>query len=112
MATYIPEVVRLTYQVGLNSRLRIAKQGMTEDEHDRGHGPSPIEARRILTNRVQDPCGCHASGIPSMEASSPPNLSDGFDIHHDCPRVFRDVPIGPQADPYRMGLGHPLGLAS
>ena len=41
MATYIPEVVRLTHQMGSNSRLRMTEQGMSEDEHNRGHGPSP-----------------------------------------------------------------------
>jgi len=83
---------------------------MTEDEHNRGHGPSPSGGRRIFASRIRDPCGCHASGIPSREAPSPRNQVNGSDIHRDCPRVFWDVPIRPQADPYRMGLGHPLGF--
>ena len=48
MATYVPKVARLTHPVGSNSRLKITEQGMTEDEHNRGHGPSPTEAQRIL----------------------------------------------------------------
>jgi len=88
MATYVPEVARLTYKAGSNSRLRITERGMTEDEHNRGRGPSPLGGRRIFASRIRDPCGCHASGIPSREAPSPRNLANGSDIHRDCPRVF------------------------
>ena len=88
MATYVLEVARLTHQMGSNSRLRMTKEGMTEDEHNRSHGPSPLGDRRVLTSRIRGPCGCHVSGIPSREAPSPQNLSNGFDIHRDCPRVF------------------------
>jgi len=61
---------------------------MTEDEHNRGHGLNPSKGRRIFVIRIRDPDGCHASGIPSREASSPRNLTNGSDIHRDCPRVF------------------------
>jgi hypothetical protein len=52
MASYVPEVARLTYKVGLNSRLRITERGMTEDKHKRGRGWSPIEALHILNSRI------------------------------------------------------------
>jgi len=88
MATYVPEDVRLTCKTGSNSHLRMTEQGMIEDEHNRGQGPSPIGGRRIFTSHIRDPCGCHASGIPSWEAPSHRNLANGSDIHRDCPRVF------------------------
>jgi len=88
MATYVPEVARLTCKTGSNSHLRMTERGMTEDEHNRGQGPSPIGSRHIFTSRIRDPCGRHASGIPSREAPSPRNLTNGSDIHRDCPRVF------------------------
>jgi hypothetical protein len=88
MATYVLEVARLTHKVGSNSRLRITERRMTEDEHNRGHGQTPLGDRRIFTSCIRDPCGCHATGIPSREAPSPRNLENGFDIHRDCPRVF------------------------
>ena len=79
---------RLTCKAGSNSRLRMTERGMTEDEHNRGHGPSPSGGRRIFASRIRDPCECHASGIPSREAPSPRNLANGFNIHRDYPRVF------------------------
>ena len=88
MAAYVLEVARLTHKLGSNSRLRITERGMTEDEHNRGHGPTPLEDRRIFASRVRDPYGCRVSGIPSREASSHQNLANGSDIHRDCPRVF------------------------
>ena len=91
MATYVPEVARLTCNTGSNSRLRMTERGMTEDEHNRGQGPSPIGSRRIFTSHIRDPCGCHVSGIPSREASSPWNLTNGSDIHRDCPRVLFEM---------------------
>jgi len=110
MATYVPEVARLTCKTCSNSRLRMTERGMIEDEHNRGQGSSPIGGRRIFTSHIRDPCGCHASGIPSREAPSPRDLANGSEIHRDCPRVFSDMPIRPLADPYRIGLGHPLGF--
>jgi len=88
VATYILEVARLTCKTGSNSRLTMTERGMIEDEHNRGQGPSPIGSRRIFSSHIRDPCGCHASGIPSREASSPRNLTNGSDVHRDCPRVF------------------------
>jgi len=41
MATYVPKVASLTHRTGSNSRLRMTERGMTEDEHNRGRGPSP-----------------------------------------------------------------------
>ena len=91
MATYVPEVARLTCDTGPNSRLRMTERGMTEDEHNRGQGPSPTGNRRIFTSHIRGPCGCQVSGIPSREASSPWNLTNGSDIHHDCPRVLFEM---------------------
>jgi len=88
MATYDPEVARLTHKLGSNSRLRMTEQGMTEEEHNRSHGPTPLWDRRIFTSHIRDPRGCHASGIPSREAPSPRNLTNGSDIHRDRPRVL------------------------
>ena len=91
MATYVPEVARLTCDAGSNSRLRITERGMTGDEHNRGQGLNPTGSRRIFASHIQDPRGCHVSGIPSREASSPRNLANGSDIHRDCPRVLFEM---------------------
>ena len=79
---------RLTCKAGSNSHLRITERGMTEDEYNRGRGPNPSGGWRIFTSHIRDPCGCHASGIPSREALSPRDLANGSDIHRDCLRVF------------------------
>jgi len=91
MATYVPEVARLTCDTGSNSRLRMNERGMTGDEHNRGQGPNPTGSRRIFASHIRDPCGCHESGIPSREASSPRDLTNGSDIHRDCPRVLFEM---------------------
>ena len=52
MASYGPEVVRLTHKMGSNSRLRMTERGMTGDEPERGHGLSPKRAQHVPTSHV------------------------------------------------------------
>jgi len=88
MATYVPEVARLTYDTGSNSRLRRTERGMTEDEHNRGHGPTPLEDRRIFcqscprpiwVSREWDPIeGGIEPSEPSERFRHPPRLPSGI----------------------------------